>query len=87
MANSTNEGPARRKVIEGVVIGDSMEKTVVVQTERTLRHPRYKRVIRQRGKVYAHDENGTAKAGSRVRLIETRPMSKLKRWAVLEVLG
>lgn len=86
MANETPKGPARRKLIEGVVIGDKMEKTVVVQTERKLRHPLYKRVIRQRSKVYAHDENGLAKVGNRVRLAEDRPLSKLKRWRVVEVL-
>ena len=87
---STDKQPApgrgRRKTIEGVVVGDKMEKTVVVRTERKLRHPLYKRVIRQRAKVYAHDEKGEAKVGSRVRLIETRPMSRLKRWRVVEVL-
>ena len=64
-----------------------MQKTVVVQTERRLRHPEYRRVVRQRGKVYAHDEQGVAKEGSRVRLVETRPLSKTKRWRVLEVLS
>jgi len=86
MTNETAKRPARRKLIEGVVIGDKMEKTVVVQTERKLRHPLYKRVIRQRSKVYAHDENGVAKVGNRVRLAEDRPLSKLKRWRVVEVL-
>jgi len=87
MTNETAKRPARRKLIEGVVIGDKMEKTVVVQTERKLRHPLYKRVIRQRSKVYAHDENGIAKVGNRVRLAEARPLSKLKRWRVVEVLA
>ena len=87
MANETAKRPARRKLIEGVVIGDKMEKTVVVQTERKLRHPLYKRVIRQRSKVYAHDEKGVAKVGNRVRLAEDRPLSKLKRWRVVEVLA
>jgi small subunit ribosomal protein S17 len=77
---------ARRKTIEGVVIGDKMDKTVVVRTERRLRHPVYERVVRRRGKVYAHDEKGIAKVGMRVRLVESRPMSRLKRWRVVEVL-
>jgi len=77
---------ARRKTIEGVVVGDKMDKTVVVRTERRMRHPVYKRVVRQRAKVYAHDEQGIAKLGNRVRLVETRPLSRLKRWRVVEVL-
>ncbi|MDH5526133.1 MAG: 30S ribosomal protein S17 [Nitrospirota bacterium] len=89
MANVEQQGDdrARRKVVEGVVISDRMEKTVVVQTERKLRHPLYKRVVRQRVKLYAHDEQGVAKEGSRVRLVETRPLSKNKRWRVVEVLS
>jgi len=79
-------GRGRRKTIEGVVVSDKMEKTVVVRTERKLRHPLYKRVIRQRAKVYAHDEQGVAKVGNRVRLVEVRPLSRLKRWRVVEVL-
>jgi len=76
----------RRKTIEGVVIGDKMDKTVIVRTERRLRHPVYERVVRRRSKVYAHDENGIAKLGNRVRLVETKPLSRLKRWRVVEVL-
>ncbi|MBI5136695.1 MAG: 30S ribosomal protein S17 [Nitrospirae bacterium] len=87
MASSEEKRPAQKKIIEGVVVSDKMDKTVVVQTERKLRHPLYKRVIRRRAKVYAHDEQGIAKTGSRVRLIEARPLSKTKRWQVLEVLA
>jgi small subunit ribosomal protein S17 len=87
MTSETANAPGRRKTIEGVVIGDKMAKTVVVQTERKLKHPLYRRVIRQRSKVYAHDENGVAKVGNRVRLMETRPLSRLKRWRVVEVLA
>jgi len=77
---------ARRKTIEGVVVGDKMDKTVVVRTERRLQHPVYKRVVRRRSKVYAHDENGIAKVGNLVRLVETKPLSRLKRWRVVEVI-
>ncbi len=87
MGGTTQQKATSRKVIEGVVISDKMDKTVVVQTERTLRHPVYKRVIRRRGKVYAHDEKGIAKSGARVKLVEIRPMSKTKRWRVLEVVS
>ena len=77
---------ARRKTIEGVVVGDKMDKTVIVRTERRLRHPVYERVVRRRSKVYAHDENGIAKVGNLVRLVETKPLSRLKRWRVVEVI-
>ncbi len=87
MADAEQSSPVRKKTIEGVVVSDRMDKTVVVQTERKLRHPLYKRVIRRRSKVYAHDEQGLAKVGVRVRLVETRPLSKSKRWRVVEVLG
>jgi len=83
----TGKTPGRRKVIEGVVISDKMQSTIVVQTERKLKHPLYRRVIRQRTKVYAHDEKGLAKVGNRVRLVETRPLSRLKRWRLVEVLA
>jgi small subunit ribosomal protein S17 len=76
----------QRKTIEGVVVGDKMDKTVVVRTERRMRHPLYKRVVRRRSKVYAHDENGIAKVGNLVRLMETKPLSRLKRWRVVEVI-
>ncbi len=87
MANAKQASPVQKKTIEGVVVSDKMDKTVVVETERKLRHPLYKRVIRRRSRVYAHDEQGVAKVGSRVRLVETRPLSKSKRWRVIEVLG
>jgi len=79
-------GRARRKTIEGVVIGDKMDKTVVVRTERRLQHPVYRRIVRRRSKIYAHDEDGVAKVGNRVRLMETKPLSRLKRWRVVEVI-
>jgi small subunit ribosomal protein S17 len=87
MSNETAKAPGRRKVIEGVVISDKMLKTIVVQTERRLQHPVYHRVVRRRAKVYAHDEKGVAKVGNRVRLVETRPLSRLKRWRLMEVLA
>jgi len=87
MSNDTQDVRTAKRVIEGVVISDKMQNTVVVQTERKFRHPLYKRVVSRRGKVYAHDEKGEAKTGSRVRLVEARPLSKTKRWRVIEVLG
>jgi len=75
-----------RKMREGRVVSDKMRKTIVVQVERRVRHPLYGKVIRVHGKLHAHDERGEAHAGDRVRIQETRPLSKLKRWRLVEVL-
>jgi small subunit ribosomal protein S17 len=63
-----------------------MAKTIVVQVTRRVQHPIYKRIITKRNKFYAHDENQTARTGDVVRIVEARPMSKLKRWALGEVI-
>ncbi|MBN2190342.1 MAG: 30S ribosomal protein S17 [Candidatus Aureabacteria bacterium] len=76
----------RRKTRIGEVISDKMAKTVVVKVMRTLRHPEYEKVIRKHKKYYAHDEKQSAKVGDTVRIVETAPVSKLKRWRVSEVL-
>jgi small subunit ribosomal protein S17 len=76
----------RRKVREGTVVSNSMEKTVVVSVVERVRHPRYAKTVQRTKRLYAHDEESTAGVGDRVRLAETRPMSKLKRWRVVEVL-
>ena len=73
-----------RRVKEGTVIGNKMEKTVVVLVERLIQHPRYKKVITHKQKLYAHAENGAYNVGDQVTVVETRPMSKLKRWRVVE---
>lgn len=75
-----------RKDRVGEVISDKMSKTVVVRVERRVPHPRYGKVVTKSSKFYAHDEEGKAKVGDRVRIVETRPLSKLKRWRVVEVL-
>lgn len=75
-----------RKVREGKVISDSMEKTVIVESERSFRHPLYQKVIRTAVKFYAHDEKNECKKGDIVRIVSTRPLSKLKRWRVVEVV-
>ena len=72
-----------RKVRSGVVLSNKMDKTVVVQLEQTLRHPKYGKVITRREKVYAHDDANTLKIGDEVVVEETRPLSKLKRWRVV----
>lgn len=75
-----------RKVRDGVVVSAKMEKTVVVLVVERTRHRRYAKTMQQSKRYQAHDEFGDLKAGDRVRLVETRPISKLKRWRVAEVL-
>ena len=76
----------RRKVREGIVVSDSMEATIVVAVVERVRHPRYRKTVQRTKRLYAHDAEGTAKVGDRVRVVETRPLSKLKRWRLAEVL-
>jgi len=75
-----------RKVREGIVVSDKMEQTIVVAIVDKVRHPRYGKTVQRTKKLYAHDAASTAKAGDRVRIVETRPLSKLKRWRLDEVL-
>jgi len=89
MAEETTAGATRangRKVREGIVVSDAMEATVVVAVVERVRHARYGKTVQRTRKLYAHDEANDAKVGDRVRVMETRPMSKLKRWRVTEVL-
>lgn len=81
----TNVERSTRKTRKGVVVSNKMQKTVVVKVERTIRHDRYDKVITRSKKYYAHDEANTAREGDVVLIMETRPMSKLKRWRVVEV--
>jgi len=77
-----------RKVREGVVVSNKMQKTVTVKVERTLRHQHFGKVITRAKKYYAHADNSKdIQEGQRVRIMETRPLSKLKRWRVVEVLA
>ncbi|WP_028937630.1 30S ribosomal protein S17 [Pseudonocardia spinosispora] len=75
-----------RKVREGLVVSDKMDKTIVVSVEDRVKHPLYGKVIRRTSKVKAHDEANTAGVGDRVRLMETRPLSATKRWRLVEIL-
>jgi small subunit ribosomal protein S17 len=75
-----------RKVREGIAIGIKMDKTVVVAVVDRVRHRRYQKTVQRTKHLYAHDETNDVREGDRVRLIETRPLSKLKRWRVAEVL-
>ncbi len=75
-----------KKVLQGRVVSDRMDKTVVVLVERKISHPLYKKIVTRRKKIYAHDPHNSAKIGDWVRVEETRPLSKLKRWRVIEIL-
>jgi len=76
----------RRKVREGFVVSDKMDKTVVVAVEDRVKHPLYGKVMRRTSKLKAHDENNACGIGDRVLLMETRPLSATKRWRVVEIL-
>ena len=75
-----------RKVREGLVVSDKMDKTVVVAVEDRVKHALYGKVMRKTSKLKAHDEQNDARQGDRVRIMETRPLSATKRWRVVEVL-
>ena len=75
----------KRKRIEGVVLSNKMDKTVVVSSVRIKRHPRYRKVVRLKKKYYAHDEENRCVVGDKVVLVETRPLSKRKRWRIVAV--
>ncbi len=81
-----NSFQTRNKVREGVVVSNKMQKTVTVQVTRTLKHPDFDKVITRAKKYYAHVDDKNIDVGQRVRIVETRPLSKLKRWRVVEVL-
>jgi small subunit ribosomal protein S17 len=82
----TDEGRAARAVRTGEVVSDKMDKTVVVKVTRKVRHPRYERFIQKSIKLHAHDEENTARIGDVVRVMSTRPLSKSKRWRLVEVV-
>ncbi|HEV8622661.1 MAG TPA: 30S ribosomal protein S17 [Actinomycetota bacterium] len=81
----TNER-GRRKVRTGVVVSDAMDKTVLVKIDRQIRHPLYKKTVRRSSRLAAHDEANEAHMGDTVRVVETRPLSKTKRWRVVEIV-
>jgi small subunit ribosomal protein S17 len=76
----------RRKARTGVVVSDKMDKTVLIAMDRKFRHPRYGKIVRRSSKLAAHDENNDAHVGDTVRVMETRPLSKTKRWRVVEIV-
>jgi small subunit ribosomal protein S17 len=86
--NETTQAPARsrRKVREGLVVSDKMDKTVVVVVEDRVKHPLYGKVMRRTSRLKAHDESNACGVGDRVSIMETRPLSATKRWRVVEIL-
>ena len=83
---TTTERPNRRKVREGVVVSDVQDKTAVVETVDRVRHRRYAKTVQRTKKLHVHDVENQMNVGDRVRVQETRPLSKLKRWRLLEIL-
>ncbi|MFD2466825.1 30S ribosomal protein S17 [Amycolatopsis rubida] len=88
MSEAATEKTVRnyRKVREGYVVSDKMDKTIVVELEDRKKHPRYSKVLRSTTKVKVHDENNEAGVGDRVTLMETRPLSATKRWRLVQVV-
>ena len=90
MTTETQNAPVaergERTVLTGKVTSAKMQKTIVVEVQRLVQHPKYRRVVRISKKFYAHDENRQAKPGDTVRIVASRPLSKLKRWRLKEVL-
>lgn len=84
--NNAETGRTARKVRQGTVVSDKMEKTVVVAIERRVPHPVYGKMVTRTKRLKAHDEANSAKVGDTVRIVETRPLSKDKRWRLLEIV-
>jgi small subunit ribosomal protein S17 len=85
MAEPTQPQTQKRELV-GEVVSDKMDKTIVVEVSRRVRHPRYQKVMTTYKKFYAHDEKDEAAMGDKVRIVESRPLSKLKRWALVQVV-
>ncbi len=86
MSSNATEERGNTKVREGVVLSAKMDKTVVVGIARLIKHPLYGKIVRKTKKLYAHDEENRCNEGDRVRVIETRPLSRNKRWRVSAIL-
>lgn len=89
MPQASEQAPrrGRRKTRQGVVVSDKMNKSVVVRVERLVKHPLYKKVVRRRKKYMAHDEENTSRVGDVVRIMETRPLSRQKRWRLMDIVN
>lgn len=86
MANDTTTERNTRKVREGIVYSNKMDKTAIVEVTRRSRHPQYSKTVQHRARYFVHDEDNTLQVGDLVRIAETRPLSKNKRWRLLEIL-
>jgi small subunit ribosomal protein S17 len=86
MAEDTATRPNPRKVREGLVVSNGMDKTAIIATVDRVRHRRYNKTVQRTTKLFVHDEENSLNVGDRVRIQETRPMSKNKRWRILEIL-
>ncbi|MFM8564287.1 MAG: 30S ribosomal protein S17 [Acidimicrobiia bacterium] len=84
--NTETTERANRKIREGVVSSNKMDRTIVVEVVERVRHPKYNKFVMRTKKLYAHDEANDANIGDKVRVMETRPLSKTKRWRVVEIL-
>ncbi len=87
MKTQTNEAKTTKRTLQGIVASDKMKKTIVVKVERLVRHAAYKKYVTHTAKYKAHDETNDAKIGDRVEIIECRPLSRDKRWALKSVLA
>ncbi len=85
--STTDTRPHLRKTRVGFVVSNKMDKTIVVEHVARVPHPRFNKIIKRSKKYYVHDEKGEAKIGDRVRIVETRPLSKLKCWALEQVIS
>jgi small subunit ribosomal protein S17 len=83
MSNSEING----RTLTGKVVSDKMQKTIVVVVERAVKHPKYGKIMKRRTKLHVHDENQACKIGNTVRIRESRPLSKLKSWVLVEVIS
>jgi small subunit ribosomal protein S17 len=87
VTTSTENRKKARLTHEGIVIKDKMQKTVIVEITRLVQHPRFKKIVRNKVRYAVHDEDEKAKLGDKVRIMQTRPLSKTKRWRLVEVLS
>ncbi|MBA2711734.1 MAG: 30S ribosomal protein S17 [Tatlockia sp.] len=83
MVNSETAG----RTVVGKIVSDKMQKTIVVLVERTVKHPKYGKIMKRRTKLHAHDENQIGKIGNTVKIRESRPLSKMKSWVLVEVIS
>jgi small subunit ribosomal protein S17 len=84
MSTTSESNP---NMLVGKVVSDKMEKTIVVMVERTFKHPKYGKILKRRSKMHAHDEMNVSKIGDLVRIKESRPLSKMKTWVLVEVIS